>query len=173
MTRIANFLTSQDFLQRLIVSPRHALAALFGLVIGLVAIFFPKEFFVILAGLTGTAAGYALYNFPKSDNPVATLRPLWKMRRLHAMILGSLTTACLAVLLFLQGIGAFDDQSTGSAVYTALAYAFFAFSVSSYLFGRQSLSQARRKMAKASVEEVHAWQMRADAARKSSLLDVF
>lgn len=168
MSRIANSLMSQDVVQRMVASPRTVFIAILGLLIMIVAIMFTKEFFVILSGLAGTAAGYWLHNFQKDENPIYALRSVCRMRRVNAVLLGSVISALIAILLFWEGIATSEELAVLGAFYTAGAYAFFAFSVSSYVFGRQAISRARRRLGKASVEQAHIWHMRAEASRRGA-----
>ncbi|MGZ2256076.1 hypothetical protein [Roseobacter sp. A03A-229] len=168
MFRFANSLMSLDIVQKLIASPRAVAGGLVGLVVLVLVVLFTKAFFVILFGLIGTAVGYLLHNFQKDDNPIPALRSVFGMRRSHALAIGSVVAALIAALLFLEGIGTPPEATFTKAVLTCGAYAFFAFSVSSYVFGRQAMSRARRKLARAGVEQTHIWQMNAEASRKKS-----
>ncbi|MCV3271415.1 hypothetical protein [Roseobacter sinensis] len=132
----------------------------------LLVVLFTKAFFVVLFGLIGTAAGYVLHNLHKDDNPIPALRSVFGVRRSHALALGSVIAALIALMLFLEGIGASPDAPFTKAAFTCGAYGFFAFSLSSYVFGRQALSRARRKLARAGVEQTHIWQRNAEASRK-------
>lgn len=170
MTRFANSLMSSDIMQRIIASPRTVLAVLCGVLVLIIAGLYTKEFFVVLSGLAGTAAGYLVHRLQENDNPISALRSVFNMRRINSVTLGSGLSALIALILFWEGIAASPERAVMSAIFTSGAYAFFAYSLSSYVFGRQAISQAKRKLAKASVEQTHIWHTRARAARKNTIL---
>lgn len=167
LSRTTHPLTSEESLDQSTTSPPLLMIMFFGLVFGLMfgiaALLFTKEVFVVSAGLLGTAAGFAWHNFSRPRNPVSVLKPIWKLRRIHWISLGSIVSICIASVLFVLSVGVFNEEAGQRVFYTAGAYGFFAFGVSSFIFGRQKQSQARRKLARASAEQAHEWHMQVDA----------
>ncbi len=169
MSRIANSLMSQNIIQRIIASPRTVVAILAAILTVLVAILFTKELFVVFCGLAGMVAGYLIHNFQGEENPVHALRSVFGLRRIWAVTLGSIMSALIAAILFWESLFTTSDVAALGVVFTAGAYAFFAFSVSCYVFGRRAISRAKRILKRADAEQTHAWFMRSEALRKASV----
>ncbi|WP_227271073.1 hypothetical protein [Roseobacter weihaiensis] len=170
MLRFVNALMLQDKFQKLIMSPRRLALCLLIIVLVLIAVLFTKAFFVAVLGLAGMAAGYLFHARQEDDNPIRALRSILNMRRIYALTLGSALCAVAAVFLLWEGVSIAEASPIISTICTSCAYAFFSFSLSSYVFGRQAISRARRKLAKASVEQRHLWEAQAEAGQKSAAL---
>ncbi len=166
MLRLANSLMKLDSARGATVSPRMIALCSVALVVAVLATLFTKVFFVVLFGMIGITAGYALHNLRDDENPLPAVRPILGIRRLLAIVALSAVSMLIALALFVESIGAQDSGAFGKGALMCGAYAFFAFGVASYVFGRQALSRARRKLARASVEQMHIWRLEDDASRQ-------
>ncbi|MBW4706258.1 hypothetical protein KX928_00495 [Roseobacter sp. YSTF-M11] len=170
MSRLANLVMSRDFYQKIAETPQGSFLALCGALVFAIAVLWTKIFMVVAAGMAGTALSFWLHQLQKSDNPYRDLKPIWGLRRTTVITFTSIFTAILALVFFLKGITLPENQSVFAAFCTASAYACFAFSVSSFVFGHQRVSSAKRRLAQAGVEQTHAWRVEADRPHESTFL---
>ncbi|WP_159977510.1 hypothetical protein [Roseobacter cerasinus] len=157
---------SLDIFQKRAMALRLIFIAFIAGVVLALTVLVTKEMFILLFGLVGAAGGYLLHNSREHPNPLLAQRSLFNMRRQRALALGSLLAAAMAAVLFWEGVLLSQHFPAAAFMFTCGAYAFFAFSLSSYVFGRQAVARARRKFARAGVQQAHIWEMEAAAARR-------